>query len=365
MKKDEFNIYEFHQSLTKNIEPLIKETCIEHKISSTEDLLKNSITYTEEVKYIQEIQELKQKHQLSNAYEVFNNLVYPILDEYKELLNCTIKDSFIKKKNNVSLQILTKKKELVDQYIKNISSFSVLSIYLPSLHDDTKNGIQQCDECNIELDIYENTYICPICSCEKPYFQDELVSFKDLSRINTNIKYSYIRQTHFKDTMKQFQGKQNKYIDDYVYKTLVSCFENIGLGTKNNTGHYNKITKDHIKMFLQENNLCKYYEDMNLIYSELTGKPCPTISNYEKLLMEDFEKLLSVYDKVIKEDESNYSRSSFLNSYYVLFQLLKKNGNNCKESDFPIIKTIDRKIEHDEIYEKCCKILGWSFYSTV
>ena len=364
MKKDEFNVYEFHQGIKKCIEPLLTDMDVESKINSMEDLVRHSVNYNEEVKYIQEIQELKQKNLLIKSYLMFHDLSHAILEEYKELLNCTVKDTFIKKKNTLSVQILTRKKELVDQYLKHIHSFSVLTSYLPILHDDTKND-HYCEECNIELDVYENTYICPMCSCEKPYFQDELVSFKDLSRINTNIKYSYIRQTHFKDTMKQFQGKQNKYIDESVYDTLVACFENIGLNHKNKSGHYSKITKDHIKMFLQENNLCKYYEDMNLIYSELTGHPCPNITMYEKVLMEDFEKLLVVYDKVIKEDDSNYSRSSFLNSYYVLYQLLKKNGHMCKESDFPIIKTIDRKIEHDEIYEKCCKILGWSFYSTV
>ena len=117
-------------------------------------------------------------------------------------------------------------------------------------------------------------------------------------------------------------------------------------------------------MFLQEHSLYKYYEDINLIFNELTGTPCPNISEYEKTLIEDFDKLVIVYDKVIKKD-NKYNRSNFLNSYYILFQLLKRHSYPCKESDFPLIKTIDRKIEHDEIYEECCKQLGWFFYATV
>ena len=204
-----------------------------------------------------------------------------------------------------------------------------------------------------------------MCCCQQPYIhQEENVSYRDFSRINTNMKYSYIRQTHFKDTIKQFQGKQNKYIDELVYKTLYSCFD-IALLPKNEHGKYYSVTKDHIKMFLQQNGLYKYYEDMNLIYQTVTGIPCPNIESHEKQLMIDFDKLITAYDKVIKEDSSNYERSNFLNSYYVLFQLLKKNAYPCKETDFPIIKTIDRKIEHDEIYEKCCKHLGWFFNATV
>jgi hypothetical protein len=337
---------------------------LEEQLITFKNRLNQPLQYTEEVRLLHYIQELNNNISIKQSFIDFNESVQKYVNEYKDMLNCTIKDSFIKKKQAVST-IQSKKNQCVDLYIKEIKMYNALLFYLPKFTDEQKIN-QLCDECNIEFEIYDNMLICPMCSCEKQNsYQEESVSFKDLSRINTNIKYSYIRQTHFKDTMKQFQGKQNKYIDVSVYKILTNCFDNIGLHQVDHKGKYTQITKDHIKMFLQENNLCKYYEDINLIYSEITGNLCPDISNYEKVLMEDFEKLLVVYDKVIKDSQSQYDRSSFLNSYYVLYQLLKKNGYSCRETDFPIIKTIDRKIEHDDIYEKCCSLLGWKFYSTV
>ena len=44
--------------------------------------------------------------------------------------------------------------------------------------------------------------------------------FQDLSRVNINQKYKYERKCHFRDTLQQFQGTQNKQINDKVYKDL-------------------------------------------------------------------------------------------------------------------------------------------------
>lgn len=364
MKKDEFNVYEFHIMLEKIIAPMkYDETHIQRKMHIEQLLLDKSISYTDELEYNKEITEINHKIDLFTSYQEYKTLTDNIIQEYKTVLNCTIKDSFVKKKNNVTPDVMLRKKKCVEDYLNIIRSFPNLTSFLPQFKSEHKSFV--CPDCNVDYENYETRMICPNCYCEQPFmYQDETISFKDFSRINNNMKFSYIRQTHFRDTMKQFQGKQNKYIDGSVYKILHQCVSDSGLTQVNAQGKYTQITKDHIKMFLQENGLYKYYEDMNLIYSELTGLPCPDIGNYEKQLMDDFERILVVYDKVIKES-SQYTRSNFLNSYYVLYQLLKKNQFPCKEGDFPIIKTIDRKIEHDEIYEKCCLLLGWVFYPTV
>jgi hypothetical protein len=359
MKREEFHIYEFHQELQSKIQhhDIKKINCMEEKLSSP-------MSYVEELKLNKDIHEAKHQMNIESSFREFTSQVFPLVEEYNNLLNCTIKDSFLKKKRQTPIDIQHKKSALVNQFIQCIENYPALAFYLPSFKDERSHQ-RFCDDCQVELESYEHHLICPKCYQEQPILcNDEVVSFKDLSRINTNVKYSYIRQTHFKDTMKQFQGKQNKYIDESIFDTLRSCFDQSGLNKKNDQGYYTMITKDHIKMFLQENSLYKYYEDINLIYWKLTGVPCPNISSYEKTLLSDFENLLNVYDRVIKED-CNYSRTNFLNSYYVLYQLLKKNAFPCKETDFPIIKTIDRKLEHDEIYEKCCIILGWIFYATV
>ena len=359
MRKDEFNIYEFHQKLYMKRDAL-DHINIKQRIKHIQKLLSQETKYQHEVKYQQDIKELEQQLLYINEYEEYkNNLDY--VDQFQELLNDTVRDSFVKKKNQTQIHPnIIKKQQLIYDYLQQLNQYPILYSLLPAFKEELIKNM--CSDCKVELISFEQNYICPTCFQEQAFIYQDEFSFRDLSRINTNIKYSYIRQTHFKDTIKQFQGKQNKYIHPQVYTTLHQAFEQSWI-KQNANGKYSTISKDHIKIYLQENGLFKYYEDINLIYSELTGIPCPDISEYEKQLMEDFNKLIQIYDKVIKE--SNYERSNFLNSYYILFQLLKKNGYQCKETDFPIIKTIERKIEHDEIYEKCCKQLGWIFFPTV
>jgi Poxvirus Late Transcription Factor VLTF3 like len=368
MRKEEFNLYEFHQELYQTVFPRISSAPRDHhdehelRRKLTEDL-----SFREERAYKQQLLGMQTHLVVDATTELFFHHTQPLVNEYRALLNCTVRDSFLRK-SKVAAPNLTRKLELIDAYLAQLQQHPELEPFAPRFTPDILNN--HCEDCMCELEECTNeTLICVECRREYPSFvppenNKDQVTFKDMGRINTNLKYSYIRQTHFRDTIKQFQGKQNKYIDKKVYELLIGSFDANHLNQTNKFGKYTQITKDHIKMFLQEHALYKYYEDINLIHAELTGAACPNIAEYEKVLIEDFDKLVVVYDKVIK-DNLKYNRSNFLNSYYILFQLLKRHAYVCKESDFPIIKTIERKIEHDEIYEECCKQLGWFFYPTV
>jgi hypothetical protein len=364
MRKEDFNIYEFHQRLCREVSPAQPDSALLRMREEIESKLATDLTHREEVECKQQLREIQDKLTLDVTTEIFFHQAKPLVEEFRSALNSTVRDSFVKKPRAAPSS--ARKMELIDEYILRLQSYPELASFLP-LFSYHRNS-DQCEDCGAELvDVDADSLLCDQCGREYPFYLQEghrEPTFKDLGRINTNVKYSYIRQTHFRDTIKQFQGKQNKYIDPVVYDRLVGSIEANQLNKKGKTGKYSQISKDHIKMFLQEHSLYKYYEDINLIYSELTGCPCPDISEYEKALFEDFERLILVYDKVIKENPK-YNRSNFLNSYYILFQLLKRHAYPCKESDFPIIKTIERKIEHDEIYEECCRQLGWFFYPTV
>ena len=91
-------------------------------------------------------------------------------------------------------------------------------------------------------------------------------------------------------------------------------------------------------MFLKETQNAKHYEDVNYIYQYLTGKKVNDISHIERQILEDFDILTDAYDKLYKNNVE-INRKSFINSQYVLFQLLKKYNYNCDKLDFNILKT--------------------------
>ena len=57
----------------------------------------------------------------------------------------------------------------------------------------------------------------------------------------------------------------------------------------------------------------------------------------------------------------NINRKNFINTQYVLYQLLLRHKHSCKKEDFIILKTIDRKYFHDEICKSLFEHLGWNF----
>jgi hypothetical protein len=208
-----------------------------------------------------------------------------------------------------------------------------------------------------------NLVICENCGKqEEKIFKT--VSFKDISRVNMSNKYTYERRIHFKDCMNQYQGKQNATVNDEVYRDLEEQFalHDLLVGDVNTPKkqRFEKITKDHIMMFLKETAHTKHYEDIVLIYHTMTGKKVDDISHLEAQLMEDFDKISELYDKKYKM-EKRIERKSFINTQYILFQLLRRHKYPCKREDFNMLKTLDRQCFHDEIVRDLFEQLGFNF----
>lgn len=193
----------------------------------------------------------------------------------------------------------------------------------------------------------------------------------------SHLRYKYESRSHFRDTINQFQGRQNKRIPPDVLKQLEYEFDihHLALAddpTLPNNGQpkistdeevqrarhrrYAKITKQHILQFLNETKNSKYYEDINLLYRYYTGHPCPDISKYEKDLMDDFDLVEAVYERL------PIHRDNFLNANSTLYQLLRRRGYKCRIGDFSILKTRDRIVAHDMIMQRIFEALEWKFY---
>ena len=112
-------------------------------------------------------------------------------------------------------------------------------------------------------------------------------------------------------------------------------------------------------MFLKELGYSKHYENINLIYSNITGKKLDDISHLVDRMIQDFDILSDTYDRKF----SDTNRKNFINTQYVLFQLLRKHGHACDKEDFTNLKTVDRKFFHEEMIKKLFQELGWNYVS--
>jgi len=320
-----------------------------------------------------------QNQQDSEQFNFYLIQAIPLLDEYKNLQKNQNKIYFMVSKDNKDLET----KELNTIRMKKIIKeyFHLIQTYFPNEYnsndwdkikinfemnqnENLKIGKNKCEICHSDCNdfiIYENHFVCEKCGYVSTTTHST-ISYKDIDRVNISSKYTYDRRSHFRDCINQFQGKQNASISKQVYDSLIAQFVSHGIIPENYQSltkqeAFKNVTKEHIILFLKEINQTRHYEDIVLIYHELTGKPTPNISHLENVLMQDFDILIDTYDKKYKNSE----RKNFINTQYVLFQLLRRHRYPCKKEDFNMLKTVDRKYFHDTICSELFQELGWSF----
>jgi len=336
--------------LTKNLEELYKT----YRSEGLSDRIKQIVG--------KNIEELNSKIlNISNMYDYdfYIAETSKYIEEYKIILKTPIKMSFMGKKTKSN----KKKKEVINKYLEKAQKYTSIKIEFKKQKD--KMVCNNCDNKKF-FDVEENCiYICVQCGSQQQLLS-HTSSYKDINRVNISSKYTYDRKVHFRDCINQYQGKQNSTIDVKVYIDLEDQFgrhhllitgENVSKKKR-----FSKITKYHIHLFLKELDYAKHFENINLIYYNMTGRKLDDISYIEDMLLGDFDTLATLYDKMFK-NKPGFDRKNFINTQYVLYQLLLKNKHQCKKEDFTILKTVDRKSFHDNVMKQLFSTLGWSFHA--
>lgn len=301
-------------------------------------------------------EELKKKIndiQTSSTYNFYMIESAALLDQYRTILESPMRMSFIGK----PIRNDKEKQKVINSYLEVARKYMDIKIELP----EKKQKII-CSNCTNRKDfdiVDENIYICIYCSAQQVVLK-HISSYKDIDRVNISSRYMYDRKVHFRDCINQYQGKQNCTIFQKVYDELENQFELhhllIGKADTPKEIRFKNITKEHIGIFLKELEYTKHYENINLIYYNLTGNKPDDISYLEDKLLDDFDALTELYDKRFK----NIDRKNFINTQYVLYQLLSRHKHPCVKEDFTILKTIDRKSFHDDVCKVLFEQLGWN-----
>jgi hypothetical protein len=336
-----------------------KRQTIEKILTDNTNMSNNvRINLQEELKQLNEL--IKKGSELEEYYFYLMDTVC-IIEKYKQMLFKPMKVTFFGKPKQS--EHTAEKDVLSREYLEKIKKY--YSVQIPQ--DESKQkACPNCDFKNIINIVDTKSTVCVNCGLQTE-LTSESSSFKDSTRVNLSSKYTYESRIHFRDCMNQYQGKQNTTIPDTVFKNLEKQFELHGIlngeSTTPNHIRFSKITREHIYLFLRETGHSTHYEDVFLIHYKLTGKKPNDISHLEQQLMEDFDTLINLYDKKFKQNRK-IERKSFINTQYVLFQLLRRHKYMCRKEDFNMLKTLDRKSFHDDICKELFEELGWNFTPT-
>jgi hypothetical protein len=328
---------------------LSKKYCTPYVLTSNK-----KITYKECKEIIQECTNLEESHTYDQKFNLYTEISKEILKDFKnsitDVIHADFMDVFVKKESLEKNKQVALKSELIRAIEEILGTFAMNQIIARKI-TVKKGGSDHQQELSEAAKDHDGV------------IEDDWngMVYNDLNRISFNQKFKYDKRQHFKDTLNQYQGLQRKNIPDAIIHSLIDMIEKLGLTIPNKTlpqERYAKVTKDHIKMFLAETNNPLYYEDRILIYSKITGTPCPDIQHVEKALFQDFDKLVEVF---LNFSDKLVDRKNFLNTHYVLRQLLKKQGIIVSEDSLNNLKTPARIKSHDDIYQLCCEKLGWNF----
>lgn len=323
-----------------------------------------NLTYREYLNLYDELKRLITKVdniQSGILLQTYESMSRQLIEDYQKLLEIPIKSRFLGK-NKAHEDFDEKKKLMLQDYLH----IAELFIPIDCVFEPIKNQEKYTCECgNSDLFQSSDSFLtCEECGLEMPIMATQ-TSYRDCDRVNLHQKYKYEKKSHFRDNVNQYQGKQNKSIDKDLYTQADEWLEKHGLlntEAKNKKEKYTKVKKEHVRLFLSEsgdgNN--KFYEDTNLIYSKLTGVACPDISHLEDKLFADFDLLVDAFLNL-----EDITRTNFLNSQYVLKQLLIRHGYKINPEDFPGLKTRERQREHDDIYSALCEKCNFSFRDSI
>ncbi len=330
------------------------------------------------IKDVEERRSLSQYIELSHSY----------ISDYKNFLKTPIKYQFYSggrgRPTTSSVSAKSKKWKLTDSYLQIASKYLPLSSFNDEASLSTgessvpvgSSTTGSCGNCGHSVSDKIDSYfeVCTDCGLGRFDIPCDLY-YKDSDRINIGTKYKYESKSHFRDTIDCFEGKQKKKPQLKVYQALerefidhnlaappppsVTAFGSGCPGTEESKqsfhSRHSKITKGHIKMFLRETGYTKHYEDINYIHYYFTGINPPCVLDRERL-----EKEFEILKRTIKEKLSEYdNRTNALHNQDILYRFLKRYGENPNENDFQLLRTIDRKLEYDEILEKAADIIGW------
>jgi len=215
---------------------------------------------------------------------------------------------------------------------------------------------EHCNDCNIAREeiTSEGILVCPKCGSEEyALVVSDFPSFRDPPKEWNN--YAYKKINHLNEILNQFQAKESTIIPDEVMNEVILEIR------KRRIVNIADLSEEDIRQILKKLGRSKYYEHRAHILSRLNGNPPPTITpEIEEKIRAMFQEIQAPFLLYCPNDRTNFLSYSYI--LYKFFELLELDEY---KAFFPLLKSRDRLIAHDQIWKKICDYLRWEFIQSV
>lgn len=252
------------------------------------------------------------------------------------------------------VNIGTSKKKMYDEYLARRGLSNGMNIIEYSEH--LKKMAEHCETCNVAREEIhaEGILVCPKCGSEEySLVVSDFPSFRDPPKERNN--YAYKKQNHLNEILNQFQAKESTEIPEEVMNEVICEIK------KRRIDNIANLDEQNIRDILKKLSRNRYYEHAAHILSRLNGNPPPTLSpEIEDKIRAMFQEVQAPYLLYCPDDRRN-----MLSYHYIIYKFLELMELDEYKVHFPLLKSRDRLIQHDQIWKKICDYLQWEFISSV
>jgi uncharacterized Zn finger protein (UPF0148 family) len=240
------------------------------------------------------------------------------------------------------------RKQMFDEYVQRMK--------LAPSGDAVQLLTEHCAACNVAREEIssEGILVCPRCGSEEyALVVSDFPSFRDPPKERNN--YAYKKINHLNEILNQFQAKESTVIPEDVMNEVILEIR------KRRINNIADLSEDDIRQILKKLGRSKYYEHRAHILSRLNGNPPPTITpEIEEKIRAMFQEIQAPFLLYCPDDRTNFLSYSYI--LYKFFELLELDEYKVF---FPLLKSRDRLIAHDQIWKKICDYLNWEFIQSV
>jgi hypothetical protein len=351
-----------HQEIVQNlrdstlIQDKLKQELEDLRARNSELCAKNDVTSAVEAVHIQNrIREIETELEHANPLqEYYMKNMDLLMDYYKKQDNQAAAQPAGRDTSNTFLKFFSQsvpestgptRKQMFDEYVQRMK--------LAPSGDAIQTLTEHCGVCNVAREEIssEGILVCPRCGSEEyALVVSDFPSFRDPPKERNN--YAYKKINHLNEILNQFQAKESTIIPEEVMNEVILEIR------KRRISNIADLSEDDIRQILKKLGRSKYYEHRAHILSRLNGNPPPTITpEIEEKIRAMFQEIQAPFLLYCPDDRTNFLSYSYI--LYKFFELLELDEY---KAFFPLLKSRDRLIAHDQIWKKICDYLSWEFW---